>query len=188
VKAAAAIREAVARSDNFADVSEMRVAAKEAVQPIRQAIERRKLDARLINWALRHLPPGRTDRDAARIHRECAEILAELPQDVSEPEGMEALEATVREACAEINKRQAERERQARKAQLVAEGLADVNAYMLELLREDEITREDYFDQTFTRELESAVQDRLESGLTGNESPDTTRDLVREIINKELLG
>ncbi|HEV2380151.1 MAG TPA: hypothetical protein VG206_10200 [Terriglobia bacterium] len=186
VKATAAIREALARFDNFADVCEMRVAAKEAVQPFRQAIERRQLDERLINWALRSLPAGRTDRDEARIRRECAEILAEMPQDVSEPEGREALEPTVKEACGEINKRQAEQERQARKAELITDGLAQINTYMLELLREDEITREEYLDSHFTRQLESAVRRGLESVLIGDETTKEAWERAREMIDGEL--
>ena len=116
------------RFDGSADVCEMRVAAQEAVQPVRRAIERRLLDARLLGWAIRELPWSRTDRDEARIRRECAEILAELPLDFTEPEGKEALEPTVREACAEIEQRQAEKERQARKAILILQGVAEVRA------------------------------------------------------------
>jgi F0F1-type ATP synthase epsilon subunit len=165
-EATAAIREVLASFDNFADVCEMRVAAKEAVQPFRQAVEKRQLDARLIIWALRELPWSRTERDEARIRRECAEILAELP--------------------AEINKMQAEKERQARKVQLVGEGLAEINTHMLELLREDEITSEEYLDSDFTRRLETAVRRGLESELTGDESTKAARKLAREIIDGEL--
>ncbi|HEY6271197.1 MAG TPA: excisionase family DNA-binding protein [Terriglobales bacterium] len=186
VKATAAIREALGRIDNFADVCTMRVAAKEAVQPFRQAIERRELDARLVNWVVRQLPTGWTDRDQARIRRECAEILADLPADVSEPEGKEALESTVKEACAEIGKRQAEQDQKARKAQSVTTGLAEINAYMLELLNEDEITSEDYWSSELTRHLESAVRRGLESELTGDESTKQTRKIVRQIVDGEL--
>ena len=186
VKATAAIREALRRFDNFADVCEIRVAAQEAVQALRQAIERRQLEARLINWALRQLPWGKTERDEARLRRECAEILAELPVDTSEIEGKEALEPTVKEACAEITTRQVENARQARKAQLVAEGVAQVNSYMLELLREDEITNEECFDRDLTTRLENAVRRGLESELNGEETTKEILRLTRQIIDGEL--
>ena len=183
VKAAAAIRQALARFDNSADVSEMRVASKEAAQPIRQAIERRQLDGRLVNWALRSLPAGWTDRDAARIRRECAEILAELPVDTSEVEGKDALEPTVKEACAEINTRQAEQERQVRKAGLVQQGVGEVSTYMLESNRDGEISDREYWSSDFTRRLETAVRHGLESELTGDESTKEVRKLAREIMD-----
>ncbi|HEV2380945.1 MAG TPA: helix-turn-helix domain-containing protein [Terriglobia bacterium] len=186
VKAAEAITEALGRLDTFADVCKMRVAAQEAVRPFRQAIEKRDLDARLINWALQSLPWSRTEGDMARIRRESAEILAEFPPDVSEPEGREALQPTVTEACTEINNRQAEKERQARKVQLVGEGLAEINTHMLELLREDEITRDEYLDSDFTRRLETAVRRGLESELTGDESTKAARKVARGIIDGEL--
>ncbi|HEV2378684.1 MAG TPA: helix-turn-helix domain-containing protein [Terriglobia bacterium] len=186
VKATAAIREALGRFDSFADLCEMRLAAKEAVQPFRQAIERRQLEVRLIAWALGSLPWGRTEGDIARIRRESTEILAELPADVSEPECREALEPTVKEACAEISKRQAEQDRQARKARLMTDGFAEINTYMLELLREDAITREEYLDGDFTRKLETDVRHGLESELTGHETSKKVRALARKIIDKEL--
>lgn len=164
----------------------MRVAAQDAIQPFRQAFEKRDLDARLISWALRSLAWSRTDGDMARIRRECTEILAELPADVSESEGWEALRPTVAEACPEITKRQAEKERQTRKVQLVGEGLAQVNSYMLELLRQDEITREEYLNSDFTRQLQTAVQCGLESEMTGDETIEEARELAREIIDSKI--
>ena len=96
-------------------------------------------------------PRSRSDRDEARIRRECAEILAELPLDLSAPEGKEALERTTREACTEIEKRTAEHERQARKIGLVQQGVADVSAYLHELKNTDEISPDDYWDADFNR-------------------------------------
>ena len=96
----------------------MRVAAQEAIQPLCIAIEKRLLDERLIEWAIRELPYwGRTDRDEARLRRECAEILEELPIDVSEEEAKEALEPTISETCQEIEERQARKSNAKRKKQ-----------------------------------------------------------------------
>jgi hypothetical protein len=186
VKATAAIREALASFDNFADVCEMRVAAKEAVQPFRQAVEKRQLDARLINWAQRELHWTRTDLDEARIRRECAEILADLPLDISEPEAKEFVDSTVAEARHEIEQRQVEKQRQATKARLVAEGLAEINTYMLKLQRDGEITWDEYLDRDLTRQMETAVRRGLESELTGDETIKEVREQVREIIDSEI--
>ena len=95
---------------------------------------------------VRELPWGTNDQDTARVRRECAEILAELPADVTEPEAREALEPTVREprhrgmatlamaghgrdarATRQIvEERQARKEREARKRELIEQGVAEV--------------------------------------------------------------
>jgi hypothetical protein len=111
VGAITAAREALKRLDAMADDSEMRIAAQQAIEPISRAIEKRLLDARLLNWATIRLPWSATEQDQARVRKECAEILAELPQDLSEMQAHEALEPTIQEARAEINQRQTERDR-----------------------------------------------------------------------------
>jgi excisionase family DNA binding protein len=186
VKATAAIREVLARFDSFADACEMRVAAKEAAQPFRQSIERRLLSERLISWAVRELPAGRTDRDEARIRRESAEILAELPPDGSEAEGKEALQATVTELCQEIKKRLALEQRQTRKAQLIEDSVGEVWSYLLDLKYEGEIDREDYWDIDLRDELKKAVRRELQGRLKGDESPKKLREMVRTIVDREL--
>jgi len=186
VRAMAAIREALRRFDGLADEGEMRVAAEEAVQPVRRAVEKRSLDARLLSWAIRELPWSGTDRDEARIRRECTEILAELPLDVTEAEGKEALEGTVREACAEIEQRRAEKDRQARKASLIQQGLAEVSSYASELRREGEIPDEEYWDSDFTTDLRDAVRHELEAELSGDETAKELGELVQEIVDAEL--
>jgi excisionase family DNA binding protein len=186
VRATVAIREALRRLDSCADVCEMRVAVQAAVKPVHLAVGKRLLDARLLEWAIRELPWSRTDRDETRLRRECAEILAELPLGTSEAEGEEALEPTVREASAEIEKRQAENERQVRKASLIQQGLAEVSNYLLELKREGEIADEDYWDSDFTAHLNEAVRRDLEAELSGNETTKEVRELTREIIDGEL--
>jgi hypothetical protein len=109
VRATAAIRRALPSVDSSADECEMRVAVEEAVRPIRQIIERRTLDERLIKWAIRELPWTRTEADETELHRSCSEILAELPEDVSEWEAKKELEPTVKEAGDEIKERDRER-------------------------------------------------------------------------------
>jgi excisionase family DNA binding protein len=186
VKATAAIRDALARFDCSAEESEMRVAAQEAVLPFRQGIERRQLDAKLLDWAIHQLPWHRTDRDEARIRRECSEIFADLPLDVTEAEGKDAVEPTVREASEEIKQRQAEKERQTRKVNLIQQGVAEVSCYLLQLRRNQEIAAEDYLDSEFTADLAEAVRRVLEADLTGDETTSEVRKLCREIIDGEL--
>ena len=186
VRATVAIREALRRLDSHADVCEMRVAVQEAVKPVHLAVEKRLLDTRLLDWAIRELPWSRTDRDEARIRRECAEIQAELPLGTSEAEGKEALESTLREACAEIEKRQAEKDRQARKASLIQQGVAEVSSYLLELKREGEISDDDYWDSDFTADLKDAVRRGLEAELSGDETTQEVKELVHEIIDGDL--
>ncbi|HEV2177320.1 MAG TPA: hypothetical protein VGW33_08980 [Terriglobia bacterium] len=188
VNATAAIREALGRLDGSADVSEMRVAAQEAVRSIRQAVERRLLDARLLHWAIWQLPWGRTDRDEARIRRECAEILAEMPIDISEADGKEALESTVQEAGRGIELRQAEKQRQVRKASLVQQGVDEVSGYLWKLKNADEISADDYWDTDFNTDLKKAVQRGLDDELTGEETVSKVRELTRAIIDDALEG
>lgn len=186
VGAITAVREALKRFDAMADESEMRVAAQEAIEPISRAIEKRLLDARLLNRATIRLPWSATDQDKARVRQECAEILAELPQDVPEIQAQEALEPTIQEACAQINQRQAERGRHARKATLIQQGISEVSSYLLELKRKGEISAEEYWDSDFTADLKEAVQRGLESQLSGDETAKEVRELAREIIDSEL--
>ena len=187
MKATGAIREALASFDKSADVCEMRVAAKEAVQPFRQAVEKRQLDARLINLAAARTPWSSCRAGAeARIRRECAEILAELPLDASEPAGKEALESTVREAFAEIQQRQVETQRQARKASLIQQGVGELSSYMLELNRDGEISDEEYWSSEFIADLQDAVRRGLESELTGDETIKEVYKEARKIIDGEI--
>jgi IgA-specific serine endopeptidase len=177
VKATAAIREALRRFDRFADVCEMRVAAQEATEPVRRAIERRELQAKLLRWAVWELPWSKTDQDEAHVRRDCAEVLAELPADASEAEAKEALRTTIDEARREIDKRQADKERQARRAQLLQSAAAEVVRYMGELEREGEITRKQYWDGELTEHLQTAVRRDVEPELTGDESMKEIRQL-----------
>jgi excisionase family DNA binding protein len=186
MRAAAAIRKALLAFDGSADKCEMHIAAEEAVRPIRQATERRALEEQLISWAIRALPWSKTEGDEARLRRDCAEILAEMPVDVSELEAKEALEPTVREACHDIEERRRERERQAHKASLVQQGLSEVSSYLLELKCQDEISADEYWDSDFVADLRNNVKSELEAELAGDETIKQTRELVQEIIDEEL--
>jgi hypothetical protein len=77
----------------------MRVAVQEAVHPVRQSIERRELDAKLLRWVIWERPSSKNDQDAARVRRECAEIPAELPIGISEAEGKEVAAAPFSKNC-----------------------------------------------------------------------------------------
>jgi excisionase family DNA binding protein len=186
VKATTAIREALRPFDRSADLCEMRVAVGEAVLPVRQIIQKRELDDRLLQGAVWKLPFGRSDEDVARVRRECAEILADLPADVSEAEAKGALEPTIREACREIDERKSKADRQTRKANLIQQGIAEVVTYMAELLRKGELTREEYYDPELTEHWRTLVRRGLESDLTGDESTTEARELVRELIGGEI--
>jgi excisionase family DNA binding protein len=185
-RASAAIREALKRFDAFADVYEMRIAAQEAAQPARQAAERRLLSDRLLRWAIYELPWNRTDQDEARVRRECTEILSELPPDATEPEAREALEPTVHEARRIIDERQARKERETRKRQLVEQGVAEVSSYLLTLKDEGEISSKDYWNSEFNDDLKGSVRRGLEAELSGEESGKEVRELTREIIHAEI--
>jgi hypothetical protein len=186
VRATTAIREALQHFDDFADVCELRVAVKEAVQPVRQAIEKRVLEEEIIRWAIGKLPWGSEDCDRTRLRRECSEILAELPQDVTEPEAKEELGPTVNEACQEIEERKAEAQRKTRKASLIQQGINEVSSYLLELRRAAEISTDDYRTALFDPELNEAVRRTLDADLTGDETTEEIRELACEIIDGEL--
>jgi hypothetical protein len=179
------VRDALARLEATADESEMRMAAEAAIGPVDVAVKRRLLESRVLNWAIHQLPCARTELDGARARRECAEVLAELP-DVSEGEAQEALQLTIQEACQEIEARQARQQRQARKVQIIEQGLAVIPTYLLELKSSGEITAREYFDADFTEHMKTAVRRTLQVELTGEESNKEIRQLVREMIDAEI--
>ena len=185
VRITAAIRDALRCLDDDADECEMRVAAQEAMQPLCQAIKKRSLDERLIEWAVYELPWSRNERDEARLRRECAGILGELPEDVSEDEAKEALEPTVSEACQEIEERQARKQREAQKANLIQEGVAEVTHYLWQLKQDGEISTEDYWDMELRTDLGESVREELESELSGEETTKQVKAIARQIIDEE---
>lgn len=185
-QAAAAIRESLSRLPADAQEFEVRAAAQEAVKPVCHTVKKRLLDERLIAWAVRELPWGIEDRDKARIRRECAEIVAELPPDVSEAEAKAALEPTVTEAHQEVESRQAQKERRAKKARLVEQGVGEVQSYMLQLEREGEITSHENSDSEFADQLKAAVRRTLEAKLSGDETTKAVEKRVHEIIDGKL--
>ncbi len=185
-RAAAAIREALGALPLEAEEFEIRAAANEAIQPIKQAAEKRLLDERLIEWAIRELPWGRTEQDEARLRRQCVEILAGLPPDVSEVEAKEVLRPPVREVQAEIEQREARKERKQRKAALIQQGLVEVSSYLLHLRSEGEISSEAFWDSRFAADVTDAVRDALEEELTGDEDTQELKEFVHEIIEDEL--
>jgi excisionase family DNA binding protein len=106
-RATIAARDAISQRDTDVSGSEMLTSVDEAVQPIRQAVENRLLKERLLKWAIQQLPWDKTELDSLRVRRECAEILAELPEDISELEAKEAIGPTVQEWCEDIQRRKA---------------------------------------------------------------------------------
>lgn len=112
-RATVAAREAILRLGTDAEEIELQMSVEEAVGPILQAIEKRLQKERLLRWAVQQLPWAKTELDALRVRRECAEILAELPEDFSDLEAKEAMGPTVQEACCDIEQDKARKERQA---------------------------------------------------------------------------
>ena len=184
-RAAVAVREAIRRLDADASETELLTSTQDAIRPVQQAIERRLLKQRVLNWGVQQLPLAKTDLDALRVRRECSEILAELPEGVSELEAKEALESTVQEARQEIEKRQTRQQREARKAQLVEQGLAEISTYLWDLKSKGEITADEYFDPDFNQHIKIMVRRTLQAELTGDESNKELRELVKEIIDNE---
>ena len=187
-QASEALRNALAGLPDEAKDFELRAAADQAIQPICQTVEKRLLGERVITWAVRELPWHSDDRDKARVRRECAEILAELPADISEAEAKEALEPTIREACQEIEDRQARKRREQQKANLVQQGLAEISRHLWRLNQAGEIAAEEYLDSDFTAGLQRTVKAELERVLIGEESTKEVEETVHEIIDGELLG
>ena len=186
VRARAAIREVLKGFDITADEGEMRVLAEEAIRPIRQAGERRELEARILFWAVSSLPWAANDGDRARVRRECADILADLPLEVSDADAREALQPTITEARQQIEQRQAETQRQARKASLIQQGITEVSTCLLALKCKGQLSDEDYWDSEFTAEIREAVRSHLEAKLCGEETADAVRELARQIVDSEL--
>ena len=185
-RAAASVRKALENLPCNVEAFEIRAAAEDAVRPVRQAVGKRLLDERLIAWAIGELPWGSNDQDRARLHRECAGILAESPEDVSEAEAREELEDTVRDACEAIEERRASAQRKRQKAQLIDHGLTQVSWYLMRLKNEGEISEEDYWDSALTAQLKQLVRNELERELSGNEGTKEVEELVHEIIDEEL--
>ena len=186
VRVMVTIRDALRRLDDNADECEMRVAAQEAIQPLCQAVEKRLLDERVIEWAVFELPWSRNERDEARLRRECAEILEELSADALEDEAKEALEPTISETCREIEVRQARKQRDMQKANLIQEGIAEVTRYLWRLKQDGEISTEDYWDSALRADLQETVREELESELFGEETTREIENLVHQIIDDEL--
>ncbi|HXX19974.1 MAG TPA: helix-turn-helix domain-containing protein [Candidatus Acidoferrum sp.] len=78
--------------------------------------------------------------------------------------------------------------RRIRKGNIVAAGVAHVSSYLSELFREDEITRDEWLDFAWQRELQEQVRKALESELTGtdDESENDARQIAEEIVDEEL--
>lgn len=186
LRATVAIREALQRLGNLADEGEMRLTAEEAVRPIRQATTKQEMDARLLNWAVFQLPWSRNDHDVARVRGEVAEILGELRADVLEATAREALAPTVNEARQEIEQRQAETQRQARKATLIQQGITEVSTCLLEMKCKGQLSDEDYWDSEFTAAIREEVRRHLEANLSGDETVDDLRKLTRQIVDTEI--
>jgi excisionase family DNA binding protein len=183
--ATAAARAAIRHMDLDASESELLTSTQNALQPIQRAAEKRLLQERVLSWATCQLPWGKTELDAARLRRECAEILAELSEGTPETEAKEALAAAIQRACQEIAKRKASEQRSSRKAQLISQGLAAIPAYLLELKQAGEISADEYWDYEFRQHLDTVVRRTLEAELTGEESNKEIREFVQEILDSE---
>jgi excisionase family DNA binding protein len=170
---------------NAADF-ELRAAAEESIESLLQSIEKRELRQEVTDWALRQLPWSATEAEKNSLRRECLEVLAELPADISEAEARGHVEELTKEASKEIEDREAERERERRKAQHVNRGVQEVFSYLLELKRDGEISSDELWDSELRHELEQAVRDELEGELSGDEDSGEVSEIVKEIVYDEL--
>ncbi|OFV96449.1 MAG: hypothetical protein A3F68_10405 [Acidobacteria bacterium RIFCSPLOWO2_12_FULL_54_10] len=185
-RAIAAVRKALEGVAKNAEEFEIRAAIAEAVEPVRQAVEKRNLTERVTTWAVWQLPWSRTDSDERCIRRECAEILAELPDGVSEEDAKEALEETIQEAKEEIEDRKARKERKRKKASLIQYGLSEITSYLLRLRQEKVISSEEYWDSELREELTGTVRNALKEEISGEESNKEVKKLVHDIVDEEL--
>src|SRR5579875_285307 len=185
-QAASLIRQALEKLPANAADFELRAVAEEAIARLWRAVKRRELVQEATDWAAQQLPWEATDADKNSLRRECLEALAELPADVCEAEAREHLQDLVEEATKEIEDREAEKERERRKPQLVTLGVSQVFCYLLELKREGEISSEEAWDSELRQELEQAVREGLEDELSGDETPKEVQDIARQIMDDEL--
>jgi excisionase family DNA binding protein len=197
-QASRAAADAVHTLPDGATEDELRAAASAAVAPIYHAIDRRRLFESVLEKAVREIPIfNRTEQNECKLRRECQKILNGLPADVSEAKTREAIRETVEHFCTELEERENTKEKQRQErwrderrkqriAQLVASGLAEVDSYLIELRRADEISAEAYWDSEWKADLKEIVREALERVLAGDESADDIQGLVREVVEDEL--
>jgi len=172
---------------NTASDFEVCTAAENAIEAVRQRVNSRQMTERVIKRAVSLLTfLQSTEQHKARVRWERAEILADLPHDVTEAEAKVALQPTVREACQEMDDRQAHKRREEQKARLIQYGLAEISGYPWRLNQDGEITAEEYLDADFKAGLQRTVKAELERALSGEETTKEVEELAREIIEAEL--
>jgi hypothetical protein len=188
VQADAAIHEALGRLDYCADLRKLRTAAQEAIQPIFQAVKRRRLEETILHWAICQLSFWkRTEQDEAHLRRRCAEILASLPADVTEPEAKESIASTIADITGQVERRQAEEERQRKKPVLLQQGMSEITNYIYELKARNRIS-EELYSKYVHGQVGRMVRTSLESSLSGDETVEAVREKVRALVDDELRG
>ncbi len=186
-QAATLIREALEKIPASAAEFEVRVAAEEAIAGLRRAIQRRELTENDAAWAVQQLPFWKaTEVDKSNLRRQCLEALTKLPEDISESDARVRVQRLVREACKQIEAREARAERQRRKSQLVTQGVQEAFNYLSELVGEGEVSSRELDDSEFREEIERAVRDALDDELSGEETPKELQERVREVVDDEL--
>jgi hypothetical protein len=174
-----AIRAAMRRLGPDASEQELLRAAAFAVENISNDCRRR---LRREYWSKRAptlLPPGAAD-DARRAAINIAfRELRNLPVDFPEWEVEQKVKASLEELSEDIR-------RGNRITELIALTHLHVYSFLLDLKRDEVITREELFDAGLRRQLEQAVEKGLRDELTGEETVQEAEQIAEEIIRDEL--
>jgi len=134
-------------------------AARQALDPVRQQVEKRLLAERVVQWAVGQLAwLRRTEVDEVRLRRHCREI----------------------------KQRKANKEMAARKAKLIEGVKLQVFLYFADLENDQVITNEEFWDSKLWKGLEHTAEQELRAKLSGEEVADEVRKIVRQIIDDEM--
>jgi excisionase family DNA binding protein len=152
------------------------------VEPLRAEHDAQETRQRLTNEVLGSLSFWTTEAEKVRATVAIREALKRFDTFADVGEMRLALQDAVEPVRLATEERRAEEVRKARKADLVRQGLDEVFFYQLHLERAGQIE----WDSEFNDDLKEIVQRRLEADLSGDETQQNVKALVREIIDGEL--
>jgi len=169
------------------------VAAEEALQPLLQKFHSQQAHQAALTWAIRELPSSASELDRASLQKRCKEILAATQGD-DESELRAALHAVVSEVATLLRARdeREQRERQARqesdrreanKQEFIRWASITVGNYKQELRDEGTILPQEYSDQRLWDGINEDVREQLSQELTGDETSEEVKDLIRGIVD-----
>jgi hypothetical protein len=165
---------------------EVRSTLEEAARPGLEAIEQSLRQKRALAAAMAQLPPTATKDDKDDLEQKCIQMADELGPNPSEAELGEAFQREAKDTGQNIERRTAQATAQTQKRQYIERAGSDVWLYLIELHRNHEIDQETVSDVDYRVELTKTVQGQLEGELSGVESPERVRELIRRMIYAEL--